>query len=1468
MSLHTIDFRSIRDHNGSQHGGFEELLYQLIPAIDDVGGRKVIRHGNPDGGVEAHVQFEDGNVSGWQAKYFFQFGQAQVRQMKRSLDSALAAWPTLSRYTFAFPTDPPSGGLKGTTSAAEKITNAFALWESEAAEQGRQVSISYVGGSQITNVLMDEKHVGKVLYWFDQRLLFSSDWLRKQLDWSISAAGPRYTPEVNVDLDVGFAFDGLGRTEEFDARLGKAVADLRRATQRARLRSDEPAPPRRLRSALNRVTDHLDALTQILGRMSVRGTAPIDWAPHIDQVDKTRRCIAAISELTWRRLERVDVAERQSGSAQRNGLHRVRDALSWLDEPLELLADLLKSEAARLVVTPSLFLIGDAGTGKTHLLCDMARRRLEEGRPTVLVMGQQLGEGDPRKLVLDQLELTGMSMEQFLAALDAAGEAAGTRALLMIDAINEGGGLSMWPSHLRAFANQVAGYGRVGLVVSCRSSYVPGVLSQESAEAIPETLGFVQVEHPGFANHEWKAAGTFFEHWGLSAPDFPLLVPEYSNPLFLKLLCTSLSSAGEKTLPRGATGVTRLFERFLGEANRRLSDRERCNYRQDADPVAKVITTLAQAMLEANEDRVPYATFDAACKEALPDRAWDKSLAKGLLDEGVVSRDWFGNDEVVRLSYQRLGDHRQAAHLIENTDDAGLRDFLAELESDDAFYRRTGLLEALAIQLPERLGIELHSLIAKQDHPMIQEAFLGSILWRDPASFDTEQSSDYVNSIANDMMYRSDFIETVLQVTCVPGHPFNADRLDDVLAAMTMPDRDAWWTTHISDSLKGESVAWRLVDWARSPQQRATNDETATLAATTLSWFLASSNRALRDCATKALVSLLRERIPRLVNLLSRFRTVDDPYIAERLYCAAYGCALSSTDDPELRTLAGAVYDNVFASGRPPTHVLLRDYARGVVERAASEDALPSRVDIDLVRPPYESSWPVRLPSEETLERKAPRNTYGALWASLSGTLGDFGRYTVGRAVKRFEAPNQQRRRRERHDKEVGTRQAAADELEELLSTDQRQRLPKHVDHPAREAEFVKSLDYRELLLRSAAQRNLTPPDQPVMWPAAGAARWIFGRVLGLGWTPERFGYYDDSVRGLAGHSERPRIERIGKKYQWIALHELLARIADHCRYWRWDTANIEPFDGPWQLGLRDIDPSVGLEPVPIPWFDSPQTWWQGLAVQAGPFADGHERSEWVGSTADAPSPDDVKRLLLVEGSDGTRWLTIEGAYNWGEEVPPQLQDAPDARAGLWLQIRSYLVPWSAFADFKEWAHRQDWAGRWMPEGDELSQVFLGEWPWHPSAGLYAEDQVTIERPSEEATPAPSEVAPTCVTYTFAKDASLPEGVLRRVPASTLIQLQALRPRAGSFEFEDRDGHLAALDPSVAQQGSSALLYNEALLRRLLGDEDRSLAWTILGEKEGGDYREGFLVIYGVAALKSGGADIEIEMMNRQQPVG
>lgn len=99
-----------------------------------------------------------------------------------------------------------------------------------------------------------------------------------------------------------------------------------------------------------------------------------------------------------------------------------------------------------------------------------------------------------------------------------------------------------------------------------------------------------------------------------------------------------------------------------------------------------------------------------------------------------------------------------------------------------------------------------------------------------------------------------------------------------------------------------------------------------------LCWLLSSTYIKHRDEATKALVNLLSEKVDVLIGIMRSFEKVDDMYIYERLFAVAYGVVLRTSSSGELLNLAKYVYDTIFKHNNPPKNILLRDYARNIIE--------------------------------------------------------------------------------------------------------------------------------------------------------------------------------------------------------------------------------------------------------------------------------------------------------------------------------------------------------------------------------------------------------------------------------------------------------------------------------------------------------------------------------------------------------
>lgn len=186
--------------------------------------------------------------------------------------------------------------------------------------------------------------------------------------------------------------------------------------------------------------------------------------------------------------------------------------------------------------------------------------------------------------------------------------------------------------------------------------------------------------------------------------------------------------------------------------------------------------------------------------------------------------------------------------------------------------------------------------------------------------------------------------------------------------------------------------------------------------------------------------------------------------------------------------------------------------------------------------------------------------------------------------------------------------------------------------------------------------------------------------------------------------------------------------------------------------------------------------------------------------------------LLEVESPDGSRYLTLEGHYGWREEVPPQLESFSRQYANLWIQIRSYLIARTDVDEFLAWAREKDWMGRWMPEGPETHEVYVGEWPWHPAAQA-------VESGWQEATrgDVPALLLPTSASYSWGSegDDSITQSASSIFPARQLTELLRLRWKPKSFEWASDAGENVALDPSGTQKGPRAILVRKDEIRRI-----------------------------------------------------
>jgi hypothetical protein len=1486
MSQVTIDWSTIRPLNGARAEGFEELCAQLARA-ESPAGSSFERKGTPDAGVECYAVLSDGAEWGWQAKYFDRLGDSQWSQLDSSVNAAIEKHPRLGRYFVCVPLD-RADARDGRKSAKQRWDEHVKKWAQWASNRGMAVEFVFWGSHELLERLSRPQHVGRVRFWFDVRG-FDGAWFSARLDEALKAAGPRYTPDIHVDLPIAREFEAFGRTDQFFKSLKSRARNIR-----GKLRTFEYSRSTSAEPILDTMTAALSSKIQIvLAGLAAVGVQPVGALPFTEIATQVATAGTAAEEmarlLSEREREHDNKADTSIGPEASTLAYRVNPFRERRLDLQALSSELRKTHEALIhaesIAGRALMLLrGGAGTGKTHLLCDVARQRVAADRPTVLLMGQQFLSNDaPWTQALHQLDLAGLSAEEFVGALESAAQAACSRALLVIDAVNEGSGRIIWPGHLAVFLAHLERSPWIGVVLSVRSSYEEIVIPEEVRTRA------AAVTHSGFMEHEYDATRTFFAHYELELPSSPLLAPEFRNPLFLKTLCGGLNARGERRLPRGFHGITAVFELYLGAINKRLAKA------LDFDPKIPLIRQAVEAVSKALVDSGKrWLTLEEAREMAnalLPGRDFERSLYRGLVVEGVlleeiVWRHASDPEEVVFVAYERFADHLAAKTLLDrhlDTHDPASA-FAAEgplaFLSDESQYVAPGLLEAICIQLPERTSRELISVAPKcMDRRGLGDAFRQSIIWRASEAF-SEGTREALDKLCRNEHDLHDTLDVLLTVATLPDCPLNATFLDKRLRRETMPERDAWWSVYLHQAWGTRGAADRLVDWASSvAPATALDGETVNLCATALMWMLTTSNRFLRDRATEALVCLLTGRLTAVIQIVGHFANVDDPYVVERLYAIAYGTAMRSPDPVEVGALATCVYAHVFASGAPPAHILLRDYARGVVERAIH---LKAQIDVvgSRIRPPYASQWPT-IPTEDDIRPLLPnwaRGSYDSRelgWArnriGSSVMDDDFARYVIGTNssssnwlyLRLEEPPWQSLDARmaallERFSKEARSaweELKAADEL--LKHASVKKRLVAHLgeipevgqteeddpDLERAEQEREGALAVLQSVLTEDEFRALEPLLTEMNDDSAGGPprfdlrliqRHVLWRVFDLGWTTKRFGHFDRFSVGYDGR-EASKAERIGKKYQWIAYHEIMALVADHFQYrepFREERGD-QAYDGPWQDHLRDIDPSCTLRSVRggTSWDGHTSAWWG--SAQYEKWGDALRSREWVLRYDDLPKVEEL--MTVTNPTDGSHWLNVQGYFNWKQQPPADRDSTEVERRELWYDCTAYLIREDDASAFLKWAETVDFWGRWMPDAPEVYRMFLGEHGWAAAARHFQQEYFGDDGWTQPDHNCPVKIRTVALEYLREArgfDCSVDESYKLRLPATELVTGLGIRWTGVGADFVDAGNRLAAFDPTVHADGPSALLLRQDSLREFLGTKNLTICWAVLGEKQ------------------------------------
>ncbi|MBD0724828.1 hypothetical protein B6A10_06515 [Flavobacterium sp. L1I52] len=1378
----TVNWNNIRPLNNSLNDGFEELVCQLASREIIEGQNKFWRMGKPDAGKECYWVLKNDDLHMWQTKYFTtSLSTTQWKEIDKSVITAIDNHPELKKYYIAIPIDMPDGKVKGKTSMLDKWKSNTQKWINYAQTKGINITFDFWGSSELIKRLSRKENEGLKYFWFNQEE-FLDAWFDYKNQESINALGARYTKDLNIELPIVKLFEGLARDNNFKKLSDKNYSDFIEKFNNINIKVDDKI----IKENLSKLPEIILAIKDSYKVINFKGCENLGFNDIVESLDTAYDLI----EKVLRQIYAIR-SEKEKTLASYSHNRPFATEINTLGKFISAIGDykdFLQGDTVFLANNPFLLLVGEAGIGKSHLFADIVKTRSENQQKSLFLLGENFSNKDlPWTQILhNQLRINRIDELVFLSALNSQAESVQKRTIIFIDAINEGEGVHIWPNRLKSFIDSVKAFPWLGLILSLRSSYERLI----APDAQFDESSILKVHHEGFANLEYEATKRFFEYYNIIEPGTPILNPEFHNPLFLKLFCKSIQAKGLTQIPPGVDGITSIIEFYLDSINAKLSLASELHYDENKKLVHKAVNNVLSQMVNDDQEFLSYDDSNRTIDYIFTGNCYKpEPFLKKLLSEGVFNKDLrWSNDgkefEVIYFAYQKFQDHLTVSMLldkylnIENPQESFEKGKLHELIKDNInCWKNQNLIEALAIQLPEKTGKEIFEFSDyTKTFYQIADAFLNSLIWRKPESVG-EAAKDFVNDviIQDDELFDR-FLETVVSASMKPKFYFNAESLHNFLSGFAMSERDEIWTKWLQDKYGDNNYTnsvSRLIDWAwKDDVKLHVSEESVLLACTTISWFLSSSNRYLRDGSTKALICLLQNRIHLLPALLKKFKDIEDLYILERLYAVSYGCVLRSGKNQSLIELCNYIYYNVFNKDKVVPNILLRDYARGVIEFALYQN---TKLDFDVakIRPPYKSQLlPTKFPTNKEIDYKfKPKGDEGhygkgqwgvtAILSSMvteygrdTGGYGDFGRYVFQSALSNWK------------------------------------------------------VDYN------------------------GLSNYAIERIFELGYDPKIFSEFDSrqsSGRG-SGHKER-----IGKKYQWIVFYELLARVSDQFELLdesEWDEKEKTIlYDGPWNPNVRDIDPTMIIKETKAERYTQyTRNWWFKTTFNSYDLP----IKDWLISKDNLPIPSNI---LEVDDTDGNKWLWLDIDLSWTEPEILGENRYGSNRKKLAYWVSSYLVRKSDLSKIEK-NFKGDFFRSSLPEIRTMTHVFSKEYYWseaftcHNKPYYNGEDWIEVYNRKNHKIIGEFHRTSEYFLWEEEYDCSKTDSIYYHKPVHKIKEGLNIEFSKNEGEFINSKGELICFDPSVNNKSPTGLIVRKDKLIEWLQKEDLILLWNVKGEKQ------------------------------------
>lgn len=741
----------------------------------------------------------------------------------------------------------------------------------------------------------------------------------------------------------------------------------------------------------------------------------------------------------------------------------------------------------QLFTQKALIYTGEAGIGKSHTLANFIYKYyISKNIPAILLLGQDFVSSENIEIQFARNLNYQDNLKTFCQYINNIAVCKNITIPIIIDGINESKDKEIWKMGLINFIKTVTSFSNLKMILSLRDTYYQRCISEE----IENIDKLKIIKHNGFAERSFEAAKEFFEFYNIPVPVTQLINREFSNPLFLSIYCEIVSKYEINIDEFKYDNFINIYDEYLRKVNELILNKY--DIYTNKNIIKECLHVIARDSIANNFNSYEDALESVREIAELYDIK-KTVLLNELINNGILYKEGKKDGEILNFTYERYEKISKAEYLLSNIN--GIQELENEVNNGDLhnYFDHSdkfdqGVLEELLIIIPMRYKKDIFEIADLEKISFkyyLDSAYIQSLIWlKDYYSVDIILKN-LKRLVKED--YREHIIDILIKCSYIYTNPCNVNMIHNFLLKMSMPELDYRWTIIIEnyyDNFTSKTID-NLINYCLTYGNEFLDDETIYLISKMLSWFLSSNNRGLRDKSTKALAKILVNKSDISTKLVTDFKDVKDIYILERIIAAIYGAIIRSKYNNDIEGLAIKLYEIIYKGNNTIDNIIIKIYGKKLFKYLKRNFQINLYDQIDKER---KAEWYKKLPTNEEIDKD--------YLFDLDECAKDSSKYGNTRIIDSMVT-------------EYGRGTCCYGDF------------GRYTLEPMLDA-FEYNFENIQLLANVATKR-----------------------VFEYGYDFKLFGEYDNSIK-MNEINNINYVERIGKKYQWIATYELLSKLYDN----------------------------------------------------------------------------------------------------------------------------------------------------------------------------------------------------------------------------------------------------------------------------------------------------------------------------------